>query len=72
MVNLIIILNNIKNFRHTNFPTTSGILGNYIVFGFYQVTFTNCKQPQCQVLLTKDSSDSDFNFVKGQSEAELT
>lgn len=24
---------------------------NYIVFGFYQVTFTRCKQPPCQVLL---------------------
>lgn len=33
---------------------------NYIVFVFYQVTFTNCKQPPCQVLLTKDSSDFDF------------
>lgn len=42
---------------------------NYIVFSFYQVTFTNCKQPPCQMLLTKDSSDFDFHFVKRQFEA---
>lgn len=35
---------------------------NYIVFGFFQVIFTNCKQSPCQVQLPEDSSN--FNFFK--------
>lgn len=46
---IILLLTNsvAQNYYHTE---------NYVVFGFYQATFTNCKQPPCQVLLIKDST----------------
>lgn len=45
---------------------------NYNEFGFYQVTFANCKQLSYQVPLTKVVSDLDFNFRKGHSKALLS